>query len=76
MEMLVGKTPYPALEVSGPPDPIKTDYPVSRPENTRPPIKLKEMGPTSAGEEIYLTSVLPLTYFISTLAPLSDSNKV
>ena len=52
----MGKTPFPSLEVSGPPDPVRTGYPVSRPDDTRPnvvPIKLKETGPTLAGEGKY-----------------------
>lgn len=49
--MLMGKTPFPAMEVSSPPYPVKTDYPVSRPINAElnEPIKLKEMGPTLTG---------------------------
>lgn len=57
----MGKMPFPALEVSAPPDPVKTDYPVSRPgEHDVMPVKLKEMGPTLAGER-YTTAECPLT---------------
>jgi hypothetical protein len=49
--MLMGKTPFPALERSSPPDPVKTDYPVSRQDNSEndTTVKLKEMGPKLSG---------------------------
>ena len=49
IEMLMGKKPFPVPEISSHGEAVRTDYPVSKPDNHEDgTISLKEMLPTLA----------------------------